>query len=263
MQTLVSIYRKLFARPLFYALNLKLFNLVLRGVGVLNFGGYEVTGENWLQRYLLEQGKIKTIVDVGASFDPYGLDFPATTKVYALEPHHKTFKKLLKNSQNYKNIKCFQIGLSDKKGSAKLYDMSPEASSIASLNKENITRLPGTKLTEYVVKLSTLDEFVKEQKTGFIDLLKIDTEGTEFKVLLGAKNTLAKKQIGMIVFEFNEMNVYSRVFMKDFYDLLTDFTFYRLMPNGLLPLGEYSPIKYELFGFQNIVAIQKGWKITL
>jgi hypothetical protein len=53
------------------------------------------------------------------------------------------------------------------------------------------------------------------------------------------------------------MNVVSRVFMKDFFDLMAGFEFYRTLRDGLMPLGQYSPMKCELFAFQNIVALPK------
>jgi hypothetical protein len=102
-----------------------------------------------------------------------------------------------------------------------------------------------------------LSDFVKEHSIDYIDLLKIDTEGNEMKVLLGLKDFLAKGKVGAIHFEFNEMNVISRVFFKDYFDLLSNYNFYRLLPNGMLPIERYNPIDCEIFAYQNIVGIKK------
>ena len=75
-------------------------------------------------------------------------------------------------------------------------------------------------------------------------------------MLKGAVKTIENNIIDIIQIEFNEMNVVSRTFMKDLVDLLPSFTFYRLMPDGMRPLGEYNPVVYEIFAFQNIVAIR-------
>jgi len=40
-------------------------------------------------------------------------------------------------------------------------------------------------------------------------------------------------------------------------EILDKFNFYRLLPNSLLPLNNYRAITYELFAFQNIIAIKK------
>lgn len=50
------------------------------------------------------------------------------------------------------------------------------------------------------------------------------------------------------------MNVASRVFLKDFFGLLPDYNFYRLLPHGMIRLS-YNAY-HEIFKFQNIVAIR-------
>lgn len=87
-------------------------------------------------------------------------------------------------------------------------------------------------------------------------LLKIDTEGNELAVLHGAQNALKNGKIEMVHFEFNEMNVISRVFFRDFWNLLhpLGFQFYRLLPNSAFEITRYSPVDCEIFAFQNIIA---------
>ena len=71
----------------------------------------------------------------------------------------------------------------------------------------------------------------------------------------GAQKLLAGKSIRLIQFEFNEMNVISRNYMRDFLELLSNYQLHRLLPDGLLPLNN-CVLDTELFGFQNILAIQ-------
>jgi hypothetical protein len=68
---------------------------------------------------------------------------------------------------------------------------------------------------------------------------------------------LKENKIKIIQFEFNEPNVANRVFLKDFYQLLPNFSFYRIKIGGLIPLGEYNS-KNEIFRYQNILAINKN-----
>ena len=63
-----------------------------------------------------------------------------------------------------------------------------------------------------------------------------------------------QNKIKCIQFEFNEMNVCARVFLKDYYELLPQYQFYRLVEKGLKSLGNYSP-KNEIFRYQNILAV--------
>jgi hypothetical protein len=60
--------------------------------------------------------------------------------------------------------------------------------------------------------------------------------------------------IKIIQFEFNEMNIVSRVFLKDFYQILKAYKIYRLCETELIPLFHYDSIN-EIFKFQNIIAI--------
>ena len=92
------------------------------------------------------------------------------------------------------------------------------------------------------------------ERIDIIDFLKVDTEGHELAVLQGASSLIEDGRIGCIHFEFNEMNIVSRVFFLDFRELLHNYKLYRLLPNGLLPLGD-SPLETELFAYQNIVAL--------
>jgi hypothetical protein len=69
---------------------------------------------------------------------------------------------------------------------------------------------------------------------------------------------LQENRIDIIQFEFGEMNIASRVFFKDFYDLLSgQYHLYRLLPNGLLPLEPYNARRHEIFIYQNIIAINR------
>ena len=75
-------------------------------------------------------------------------------------------------------------------------------------------------IKETNVPLITLDAYCCAASIRGIDFLKIDTEGNELKVLKGSQAMIQKNAIRAIQFEFNEMNVVSRVFLKDFYDIL-------------------------------------------
>jgi hypothetical protein len=107
---------------------------------------------------------------------------------------------------------------------------------------------------EHKVRVVSLDEFVSQYPIDKIVLLKIDTEGHEFEVLKGAKKLLKSGKIEMIQLEFNEMNVISRVFFKDIWDLMPNYDFYRMLPDGLVRIESYSPIFCEIFAYQNIIA---------
>jgi FkbM family methyltransferase len=264
----INLLRFIFARPYLYRMNLHLYKLSLRFIGILNSEGPKITGEDNLLKLLKKKYHPKIIFDVGANDGGYSKIlrhyFPKAN-IYAFEPHPLTFK-LLKKVGNKHNIKTLNIGLGEKNAKTKLWDFADDAilkstqptSTLASIYKDVIEDYYKQKSQSFSVKITTLDEFTKMNKTPNIDFLKIDTEGNEYKVLLGAKKLLSEKRIKVIQFEFNEMNVYSRTFFKDFVDLLYNYDLFRLLPNGILRLAPYRPLEQEIFAFQNIVAILKS-----
>ena len=54
-----------------------------------------------------------------------------------------------------------------------------------------------------ILKTQTLDNFCKLNNIKCIDILKLDTEGNEYEILIGAKNLLAKKKIKVIFTEIS------------------------------------------------------------
>lgn len=264
---LLNLYRYIFCRRVFFTINQHIYKLALRGIGVLNSEGPEVTGEKYFLEKIIPKLNITTVIDVGANTGGYCLlikKYLPKSNIYACEPHPENFGKLERNTHG-KGIKAFNLGFSERVAKAKLWDFAEDAdlkhtqptSTLSSLYRDVIEKIHEQKAQAFTVKLVTIDSFTKKQNIKTIDFLKIDTEGSEYQVLKGAKEMLSKDKIKVILFEVNEMNVYSRVFFKDFIDLLQNYKLYRLMPRGLLPITDYIPKMHEIFAFQNIVAINK------
>ena len=70
----------------------------------------------------------------------------------------------------------------------------------------------------------TVDNFVKKKKINSIDILKIDIEGSEYELLKGAKNTLKRNKIKIILVEIiDKKNSYKKKEEK-IINLLKNFT---------------------------------------
>lgn len=252
-------YGYLFAKTYFSNFNKFLYHISLRGLGVLNCQDEYLTGEKtWMKKYL-QNKKNPVILDVGSNIGSYAKDIlnsNTSALVYAFEPHPITYKTLVHNIKSSK-MKAFNLGVGSENGKLELYDYeTKDGSSHASLYKDVIKDLHKSNAISHTVEVIKLDDFVNEHKIDVVDLLKIDTEGNEYEVLLGFSSFIMKNNVKVIHFEFNEMNIISKVSFKDFWDFLKDYDFYRILPGGkLLKIKNYSPINCEIYAFQNIIAV--------
>jgi len=259
------IYTVILGRPFFYRLNYAFFYLGLRGMGFLNYEDKKTidTGEMLFLKKHLASKRNFILVDVGANIGGYikeVLDINPNGSIYGFEPHPKTFTKLENNIRGFlcSSISVFNIGLSAKKEKLYLYDHGhDDGSAHASIHMGVIEEIHGSQSVRYEVEVSTLDDFVATNNIKKIDLLKIDTEGNELNVLLGATESLRTGLIDVIHFEFNEMNVISKTFFKDFWDLLPGYKFYRILYGGMHQIQSYNALTCEIFAYQNIIAVKK------
>lgn len=257
---LINLYRRIFCRRIFYPLNKALFFLSLKGIGIGNWETSSVSGES---DFIARVAKIfgsPTVIDIGANVGHYSnavMQLSPSARIYAFEPHPSTFKALTDSAQKY-GYHAFNVACSDKVGKGLLFDHADAAigTEHASLVPNVIEAVHASSSASYKVDVTTLDLIVDELEISSIDLLKIDVEGAELSVLRGAKDLLKCKKIAVIQFEFTEASIQTRVFMRDFAEILKDYEMFRMLPDGLVALGKYYPPVYEIFGYQNIVAIR-------
>lgn len=256
-----SLYRRLFAHRFFRGFNSTLHGLALHGLGVLNWQDDTVSGERHLIREYLPRVLPQphpVFFDVGANTGAFTsallARFPGA-RIYAFEPHPQNYLRLTSAGHAPDRVQHRNLALGRAPGLITLYDRADHAGSAhASVFQDVIADLHHQPVTATQVPIDTLDRVAEEHGVGRIDYLKIDTEGNELAVLEGAARLLAESRVGYIHFEFNEMNVVSRVFLRDFRKLLPSHRLYRLLPRGLLPLGERI-VATEIFAFQNILAV--------
>lgn len=201
--------------------------------------------------------------DVGANVGEYSLvlrkNFP-NADIYSFEPVKNTFNTLVENTRSF-NINLHNIGFSDKVGTGEVFNtVNSNNTEVASIYRDVFAGVfhDHDDVVPIKFEMDTIDNFCCSNSITHIDFLKIDVEGHEFSVLKGATDMLLNNRIKIIQFEINTHNVYSRVFLKDFYLILHNFEFYRILPDGLIKLGEYNP-QNEIFTLQNIVAFRKDF----
>ena len=255
--------RTVMARRSFYRLNCFLFHLSVKGMGLNNYecstGAEELFFSRILTKLFDASAQI-TVFDIGANVGEYSTALKRhlpNALIYAFEPHPKTYIKL-KNLGGQKFL-TYNIGFSNTMGEGYLYDhLNADGSQHASIHSGVIERIHGTPAIKHTIQIETIDNFICTNGIKHIHFIKIDTEGNDINVLRGALNSIKTGVIDVIQFEFNTMNIVSRTFMKDAFELLGDYQLFRMLPRGLLPLRHYFTDSCELFMFQNIVCVRKN-----
>jgi FkbM family methyltransferase len=154
--------------------------------------------------------KDAVIFDVGANVGIMSLNFAKQApkgKVFAFEPTHFAMDKLTKNLELKTGlasvIQVVQTFIScEDKIQSKI-----KAFSSWKINKEvGSDQHPihgGKAMSTEGVQTTTIDEFVKAQQIDRLDFIKIDTDGHEFDVLLGARTSIEKFK-PQIIFELGQ-----------------------------------------------------------
>ncbi|WP_051205226.1 FkbM family methyltransferase [Salinimicrobium xinjiangense] len=174
---------------------------------------------------------LKTVFDVGANTGQtaviYNEKFPEAT-IYSFEPVRKTFLELVKNTKNNKRIVCNNLAFGDRKESIEINLYEGGSSNLNSLKKEVMSTNDHLKET---IKVTTGDIFCEENNISEIDLLKIDTEGYEIKVLEGFSRMISESKIKAIYCEvgFSPLNK-RNTYINELFDFArqNDFQFYGL-----------------------------------
>jgi len=153
--------------------------------------------EPWYAPFIVIE-KDKACIDVGANVGFYTTRFARMAKlVFAFEPNPDAFKQLKRNTQNFGNVRCYQLAISDNIGQLELFIPSFFLSirEAATTKREWIDRLPPAQrrsVERVSVPSTTLDSLYLE---GLFDresigLVKIDVEGGEYSVLVGSLEVL-------------------------------------------------------------------------
>jgi FkbM family methyltransferase len=234
---------------------------ILHRFGILNYEDGAVSGEsNFLRSYLTGRSS-PVVFDVGAFEGTYALDVldkcPGA-RLYAFEPNPRSYGRLAQSLSGTGAV-TFPFALGGRSQTAELFDYSEETGSQhATLNPGIFENVHRATPISFPVEVRRLDDIIEVLSIQSIALLKIDVEGYEFEVLRGAREVISRGIVDIIQFEFNEMNAYSSIFLRDFMELLPKYQFYRLLPNDLLNLKPYQPLFCEIFAFQNIICVRDG-----
>tara|TARA_B110000967_G_C18720112_1_gene477178 strand:- start:36 stop:746 length:711 start_codon:yes stop_codon:yes gene_type:complete len=142
------------------------------------------------------------VIDIGAFIGTHTLALADISKkgngkVYSFEPQpwaYENIKESLKKNK-IKNVKVYNIVLSNEIGSIKFCSDSTGGSSVCTERSKKINSWNNV----YNVKMNTLDKYNFKN----ISIIKIDVEGHEINVLNGALNTILKNKPKILIEVWN------------------------------------------------------------
>ena len=193
--------------------------------------------------------KTPIIFDVGAnqgqSIIRFKKLFPKSS-IHAFEPIEKEFNSLQKMFEDDDSIILNNFAIGEKEDEKDFYITANTSNS--SFNKLNLntkwikirseqfnTTIDGYTKEIKKTKIRTLDQYCKKNNIEKIDLLKVDTQGYEDKVLNGASEILKNNAVYAIEIELMFDNVYERCLNfsdVEKYLIPNHFAFSALEPNG-------------------------------
>jgi len=144
---------------------------------------------------------ISLFYDIGANIGYYSLIAGIENKnirVVGFEPANSPFHFYQKNIQlnQLSNIKAEPIAIGDQEGKIDFYEIKNDKYTylVHNLARESNTgsKTTGRNYQKTAVPSITLDEYVALHEKNNIDLIKLDTEGSEASILRHAHNVLSK-----------------------------------------------------------------------
>ena len=147
------------------------------------------------------KSKDPILFDIGANVGQTVKDFKEVFKnstVHAFEPSPNTFEILKNNTSNVNKLHIWNYGVGSSSGDLIFNEYAlSNMSSFFELQNVNSRDLK----SKTIVKTTTVDQFISENRIPMIDVLKIDTEGFELEVFKGAMKSIKESKIGMLFYE--------------------------------------------------------------
>ena len=170
--------------------------LPYNGDGDLQEVWYHRNADRWAKKEKNILGKHveedDTVIDVGANMGfitvIIGNMLGSDGSLYSFEPSEESFRKLeetIRANNLSDTVEAINKGCGSKKDTKHLYHVS-SSSGLYTTKPDRNNNVYGREKIDIV----SLDEFFEEENTENIDIIKIDTEGYEYKVLQGSKSII-------------------------------------------------------------------------
>lgn len=202
-----------------------------------------------------------TVWDVGANLGDWSSSIAqklsgrrAKSRIFAFEPAPSQRAHLSAlNTPPGIEFEVLDLALGANKGSVRFEVTGAKTGSSAIMTSEGM-REPQS--TEIFVDVSTVDEMMDVLSVERISLLKIDTEGNDHNVLLGAEKALSRKAVDVIQFEYGSHWLRFGHSLNDSISLAHKhgYLFGKLTPHEIEKYSEWHP-ELDRFILANFVLI--------
>ena len=147
------------------------------------------------------------IIDVGAASFPSGNErYQQGDTVLLFEPIEGIYNELVNKFSNNNKFTIYNLALSDTKGQATFYNTKKRnCSSLREPNAAVLLERDRNDIAEYTtstIETDLLDNYTKDLQV--IDFLKLDTQGSEYEVLVGGIETIKKTKSIKVEVEFDQ-----------------------------------------------------------
>jgi FkbM family methyltransferase len=159
---------------------------------------------------------VTCVFDIGAHLgqtaERFNAAFPSAT-VYSFEPDPNSFARLATVAREVNAIRAIHAAVGDRDGEATFFiNRFDETSSLLQAAPDAAQYLLDPNgfapQSEITVPLLSLDRFCGVQGIGRIDVLKIDAQGNEVRILEGAHGLLERRAIPLIYVEVCFVRIY-------------------------------------------------------
>lgn len=232
----------------------------------------ERNGERSIQRALLQcavPGRNAVVFDVGANVGLWTRELLADerhrafVKVHLFEPAQATFNTLVTNLATWGldfGAVANRSALSSRDEFATLYSRGENAGTNSLYRVESDAE---SIATEQVV-IERCATYCERSGIKHINLLKIDAEGHDIEIILGASPLLENRRIDAVQFEYNWRWIDARHFLKDAFAIFLPLGYFvgKVTPGGVEFYEDWH-FELETFREANFVAVTSEWRARL
>jgi len=163
-----------------------------------------------VDRLMLKKKRIMCL-DVGAYIGVISLAMSSRMnnkgEIFSFEPSKVNYRRFADNVKlnGFSNISCQHVGVSDYvEDNVLLQVMDDPGGNFIIKDNSAMSGYYSDESVQEKIKTTTIDNFCKTKGINCVDVLKIDAEGYDHKVLAGANNLLKSGSVYYIICEYNQ-----------------------------------------------------------